>query len=200
VNPYQVVKDFEAALCEYTGAKYAVTTTSCTLALLLALKYDLDDDDILVWIPTHTYVSIPQVVLKAGGIPVFSPIDWSGSYQLNPTRVIDSARRFTSDMYDADTFTCVSFHGSKILGDTQGGAILHDNDEADAWFRKMRFDGRTEDVAPIDDDIGLVGEHCYMSPDVAARLLFKLSFLPKHNKDLPNDNYPDLSKIKWRFK
>lgn len=37
MNPFQVVKDFERALCEYTGAPYAVTTTSCTMALLLAV-------------------------------------------------------------------------------------------------------------------------------------------------------------------
>jgi hypothetical protein len=34
-----------------------------------------------------------------------------------------------------------------------------------------------------------------MSPDVAARLLLKLSVLPRHNDPLPNDNYPDLSKM-----
>jgi dTDP-4-amino-4,6-dideoxygalactose transaminase len=89
---------------------------------------------------------------------------------------------------------CVSFHHSKILGDTQGGAILHDDPEADKWLRRARFDGRTEGVAPKDDDI-MLGYHCYMSPDVAARLLWKLSKLPLHNADLPNDDYPDLSQI-----
>jgi len=88
---------------------------------------------------------------------------------------------------------CVSFHTSKILGDSQGGAILHDNAEADAWLRRARFDGRTEGVAPKDDNFDMVGWHAYMSPDVAARLLWKLSVLPKHNEPLPNDDYPDLS-------
>lgn len=90
---------------------------------------------------------------------------------------------------------CVSFHASKILGDTQGGAILHDDDEADAWLRRARFDGRTEGVAPKDDTFTQVGWHCYMSNDVAARLLLKLSVLPKDNAPLPNDDYPDLSKL-----
>ena len=88
---------------------------------------------------------------------------------------------------------CVSFHASKTLGDTQGGAILHDNAVADAWLRKARFDGRTEGIAPKDDVFTFAGWHCYMSPDVAARLLWKLSVLPKHNEPLPNDDYPDLS-------
>jgi dTDP-4-amino-4,6-dideoxygalactose transaminase len=98
-------------------------------------------------------------------------------------------------MYLEGEMQCVSFHWTKILGDTQGGAILHDNDEADAWFRKARFDGRTEGVAPKDDQFDMIGYHCYISPDVSARLLAKLSVLPKHNADLPNDEYPDLSKF-----
>ena len=88
---------------------------------------------------------------------------------------------------------CCSFHASKTLGDTQAGCILHDNHEADAWLRRARFDGRTEGVAPKDDTFTQIGYHCYMSPDVAARLLLKLAVLPKHNEPLPNDDYPDLS-------
>ena len=90
---------------------------------------------------------------------------------------------------------CVSFHASKILADTQGGCILHDDPEADAWLRRARFDGRTEGVAPKDDEFRQIGWHCYMSNDVAARLLLKLSVLPRNNAPLPNDDYPDLSKM-----
>jgi hypothetical protein len=57
----------------------------------------------------------------------------------------------------------------------------------------MRFDGRTEGIAPKDDHFQELGYHCYLSADVAARLLLKLHSLPKHNEDLPNDDYPDLS-------
>jgi dTDP-4-amino-4,6-dideoxygalactose transaminase len=87
---------------------------------------------------------------------------------------------------------CVSFHVSKILGDTQGGAILHDNPEADAWLRRARFDGRTEGADPKTDQVQWPSWHAYMSPDVAARLLWKLSVLPKHNADLPRSDYPKL--------
>lgn len=208
VNPYQAVRDFEAALCAYTGAKYAVTTNSCTMALLLAVAWHLRKGAPMtsamvsalqrpggpfIEIPKRTYVSVPQSIIHAGGKPVFRDEEWFGFYRLNPLRVFDCARYFTSDMYAIGTMQCVSFHASKILGDTQGGAILHDNDEADAWLRRARFDGRTEGVAPKDDTFTQVGWHCYMSNDVAARLLLKLSVLPKHNHPLPNDPYPDLS-------
>ena len=73
---------------------------------------------------------------------------------------------------------------------------MHDNEEADTWFRRMRFDGRTEGVDPKDDTFDLVGMHCLMTPSVSARLLLKLYHLPKHNADLGHFDYPDLSKHK----
>ena len=97
-------------------------------------------------------------------------------------------------MYVNGTFQCVSFSASKILAAEQGGAILHDNAEADAWFRRMRFDGRTDGVDAMEDTFDLVGHHCLMLPSVAATLLLRLYHLPKHNEDLPEREYPDLSK------
>ena len=101
---------------------------------------------------------------------------------------------FTDAMYNEGHFQCVSFHWSKTLAIGQGGAILHDNDEADAWFRKARFDGRTEGVAPKDDNL-ILGYHAYMSPRDAAEGLSRLAVLPSHNDPLLNDDYPDLSKM-----
>jgi len=240
-NAHAITREFEAALCEYTGAPYAVAVNSCTMALLLAVAWHLrmfrrssgsnwDRTrlshpfdarlEILavaeIEIPKRTYVSVPMSIIHAGGRPTFRDEEWSVAYQLKPLPVWDSARWFTSGMYrgpflgkrfcdgeeqnelydHADRsgeFWCLSFHASKTCGDSQGGAILHDNAEADAWFRKARFDGRTEGVAPKHDTFDMVGWHCYMSPDVAARLLWKLSVLPKHNEPLPNDDYSDLS-------
>jgi len=210
-NPYGIVAEFERALCEYTGAPFAVTTSSCTMALLLAVAWHyqrdrwlaMENDKLLeftsipyhVEIPRRTYVSVPMSIIHAGGRPTFRDEEWRGSYQLKPLPVWDCARRFTSLMYKAGEFQCISFHATKILGDTQGGAILHDNAEADAWLRRMRFDGRTQGVAPKDDVFREIGYHCYLSPDVAARLLLKLYSLPRHNEDLPNDEYPDLSQL-----
>lgn len=210
-NQHQATKDFEAALCEYTGAPYAVAVNSCTMALLLAVEFHLifssvygnnfaQDDSDYFWrqkieIPKRTYVSVPQSIIHAGGQPVFRDEDWLGFYQLSPLPVFDFARMFTSGMYMQNSFQCVSFHASKILGDTQGGAILHDNREADAWLRRARFDGRTEGLSPKYDTFNQIGWHCYMSPDVATRLLWKLSFLPKQNNPIPNDDYPDLSQM-----
>lgn len=120
-NPFDIVKDFEAALCDYTGAPYCVTTTSCTMALLLAVSWHLqrrDPEHIQFWthlrhskadrdlylpnveIPRRTYIGVPMSIIHAGGRPTFRDEDWSGAYQLKPLPVWDSARRFHRDMWE----------------------------------------------------------------------------------------------------
>ncbi len=207
MNPHQVTKDFEKAVCEYTGAKYAVAVNSCTSALLLACAWEFRTpcfDDVkqvknIASIPKRTYVSVPMSIIHAGGRVAFRDEDWKGAYQLKPYWIWDSARWFTTDLYRTLTkeagggFVCVSFHASKTLGIEQGGAILHDSDAADAWFRRMRFDGRTEGVAPNQDDFKEIGYHCYMNPSTAAQGLLRIYSLAQYNAPLPNDPYPDLS-------
>lgn len=204
-NPFQVVRDFEVALCEYTGAPYAVTVTSCTMALLLAVKWHLTyrrpmfapgsmrcTND--VEIPKRTYVGVPMSIIHAGGRPIFRDEDWKGLYQLRPLPVFDSARFMSRDMYQTGMM-CLSFHWNKTLGIQQGGAILLDDHEAALWLRRARFDGRQEGVAPKDQKDWAIGWHCYMAPETAAAGLVRLASLPSFNDPLPNDDYPDLSQI-----
>jgi dTDP-4-amino-4,6-dideoxygalactose transaminase len=195
-NPYTVVKDFEAALSDYTGAPYVVTTTSCTMALLIALRWHLRDASLyrhIIEIPKRTYVGVAMSILNSGARVSFRDEQWRGEYRLNPTPIWDSARRFTSGMYLPEEMQTVSFHWSKTLGIGQGGAILHDNSEADAWLRRARFDGRTEGVPPSKDEPTSIGYHAYMMPRDAAEGLSKLAVLPRENADIPWDDYPDLS-------
>lgn len=188
-DAFRVVRDFEAALCAYTGAPHAVAVNSCTMALLLACAWHKVG---VVDIPKRTYVSVPMSIKHAGGSVTYRDEEWSGAYQLKPYPIWDAARRFTSGMFSGG-MVCVSFHWNKPLGIQQGGAILHDIPQADAWLRRARFDGRREGVSPQDDVFDFVGWHCYLSPEIAAAGLVRLSHLPKHVPDKPNDDYPDLS-------
>lgn len=218
-NPFQVVQEFEQAVAEYAGAPYCVAVSSCTMALLLAIAYHLRELPLrdrpwvgrpVIDIPRRTYVSVPMSIIHAGARPTFRDENWQGAYRLNPLPIYDSARRLRSNMYSwssrwsdrnenapslNDEMVCLSFHWSKILGIQQGGAILHSSKEADAWLRRARFDGRTENVAPKDDTFSFAGWHAYMSPEIAAEGLVRLSFLPDDNPDLLNDDYPDLSQM-----
>lgn len=217
-NPHAVTKQFEELVGSYTGAPYVVAVNSCSMALLLAVAWHLrtvvttdefggitisrrvteglrGPERIRIEIPKRTYVSVPQSIIHAGGRPVFRDENWTGAYQLKPFRIWDCARRFTSGMYEPRTLQCVSFHWGKILGIQQGGAILLDDWQAYNWLKRARFDGRTEGIAPKDDKFTMIGWHCYMSPEVAAEGIVRLSLLPEDNDDLPNDEYPDLSQI-----
>lgn len=191
-NPHEVTKQFERELCRYTGAPFAVAVSSCTAALQLCCEYFKVQT---VIIPKLTYVSVPQVIIRSGGKVKFKDISWRGEYQLAPYPIWDSARRFTSNMYKEGRFTCCSFHSAKILAIEQAGCIFHSDEKADKWFRRMRFDGRSEGIAPVDDYFDLIGLHCYLSPSASAQGILKLYSLPKHNEDLPNSDYSDLSKF-----
>lgn len=208
-NAFEIVRDFENAVAEYTGAPYCVAVNSCTNALFLALRYSrLYPAEYLkgidgIHIPKKTYISVPMQIKHAGYRPVFYDLKWSGVYRLNPTCIWDAAKRFTSNMFKKINFVgdehpidyvCVSFHWAKILGIQQGGAIIHNDPQFDIWARKARFDGRTEGVKPKDDN-PIMGWHMYMSPEIAAQGLVRLMHLPKNNPDLPMDDYPDLSQM-----
>jgi len=196
-----VVDRFEEAVARYTGAPYCVAVDSCTNAIFLALLYERDVWQPPPWVilPRRTYVGVAQAARNAGYDLTWRSDIWSGSYRLEPTSVVDSAKRFTSEMYLnmhlAGTLTCLSFHAGKILKIGRGGAILTESRQAVDWLRRGRFDGRTagDDAAAIQ----VPGYHCYMTPEAAARGLQLLSWLPEKCEDVPNmpGEYDDLSLI-----
>lgn len=201
-NPFKVVDQFEEALCDYTGAKYCVATTSCTSALLLSMLWKMQkyDETTSIEIPKRTYIGVAMSIINAGYNIKFNDDSWWGSYLLGPSTIRDSARLLTSGMYVSGEYTCLSFHWSKHLAIGQGGAILHDDLEADKFFRRARFDGRDTMTPPKHDMTDVVGHHCYMMPRDAAEGLTRLFYLPHQNDPLPNSDYPDLSQvpaIKW---
>lgn len=195
-DAFEVVRMFERAMCEYTGAKYCVAVSSCTEALGICLERSIDSD--YIELPAYTYIGVAVQAIRLDYKIKFRDYVWQddGFYFIGGTDIVDSARLLTSNMYIPGTLTCTSHHWSKHLSTEQGGCILHDNDMLDSWFRKMRFDGRTEGVPVAEDDIVVMGRHCYMSPSSAALGLTNMQFLLKHNKPLPEANYPDLRKFR----
>lgn len=192
ISPYAVTHHLELALAEYTGAPFVCCVNSGTAAIQLACKRFTPATT--VTLPEKTYCSVPMAVIRAGHRVEFKDYEWQGQYRLAPLPVWDSARRMTSGMYNGD-IQCISFATNKILGVEQGGAILHSSAEDNEWYKRMRFDGRTEGVDPRQENFDVLGEHCLMLPSVAATLLLKLFHLPKINADLPHYDYPNLSKF-----
>lgn len=202
-TPWDNVKLFEELVADYAGSKYAVATDSCTNAIFLSLMYCRHTGRYTsaqpVTVPNRTYVSVPMQVKHAGYSIKFEDLKWSGLYTLCPTPVVDSAQRFTQNMYRPGTLQCISFHSKKILSIGRGGMILTDDISARDWLIRARYDGRKSiyynDIQS--DDEMMVGWHMYMTPEQAVRGIEQFYKTPTINKDSgKSDDYAiDLSKI-----
>ena len=189
-NPYKVVKMFEEEIANYTGAKYAVSIDSCTNALFLCCSYLKVEE---VTIPKRTYLSVPMSIMHAGGEVVFEDAHWGGIYQLKPYPIYDSAKRLTSNMYIKNSFMCLSFHIKKQLSIGKGGMILTDDEAAVDWFKKARYEGRSEKFYK-DDNIDMLGWNMYMTPQQASVGLALMQNYPEHKEDLgEKGGYRDLT-------
>lgn len=195
-NPYKIVQMFEEEMALYTGAPFAVSVDSCTNALFLSCMYLQVKE---VTIPSKTYLSVPMSIIQAGGEVVFdtrpSVNHWTGMYQLLPYPIYDAAKRLTSNMYVPGSFMCLSFHIKKKLGIGKGGMILTDSEEAVEWFKRARYEGRSEKFYK-EDDISSLGWNMYMTPQEAAQGLALMQNYPEHNSDQDELNgYRDLTEF-----
>lgn len=200
---YKITEEFEKKISDYTGAPYVVTVDNQSNALFLSLYYE-NIKGKEIEIPNRTYPSVPCEIIHAGGKVKFYKIDGEklkGAYRLKPTRVWDSALRFTANMFIPNTHMCVSFTGPyKHLKLSKGGAILTDDVKAYEWFKRARFSGRRE-CSYHDDEFDMLGWNFYMMPELSARgLLMMNQFYDYDGNKKTNDDielpYPDLSKFK----
>lgn len=185
-------------MAEYAGAPFCVSVDSCTNALYLCFERVREVyEDRLIVLPKKTYVGVAQAARNAGLDIEFQDINWTGEYQIHPTKIVDAARWLRRGMYAPETMTCLSFQATKHLPIGRGGAILCDEPSDAEWFRRARFDGRDTRSSLWDQkDFGW-GIHAYMPPDAAARGLWLLGGLMDFNVPIPGE-YPDLSGKEWK--
>lgn len=139
-DAFLAIKDFESALCEYTGAPYCVTTDSCSHAIELALRITHDGSP--VSFPARTYISV-LMTMHILNIPYeLEDMNWREYYQIKGTQIWDCARLLKPNMYQSGTIQCLSFGRTKPLQINRGGCILTDNFEVYQRASKMRSDGR----------------------------------------------------------
>ena len=193
-DSWDAVTIFENKLAAYAGSKYAVCVDSCSNAMFLCMKY-LNITGQIITLPTHTYASTPMQCIHAGNKVRFVDIEWSGEYYLGNTLIVDAATRFHRDMYQPDSYYCVSFHHRKTLKIGRGGVILTNDAEFVKWARPMIYDGRHKEVIHEDDNYECIGYHMYMTPEEAAIGILKLENIPDYNPDTGNNLiYKDLTK------
>jgi dTDP-4-amino-4,6-dideoxygalactose transaminase len=195
-SPYLIVKNFEDEIATFTGSKFAISVDSCTNAIFLISKF-LKVEEVII--PSKTYLSVPQSIIHAGGTVVFDKREetnnWSGLYQLKPYPIFDSAKRLRKNMYINGSYMSLSFHIKKSLGISKGGMILTDDELANDWFRKARYEGRSEKNYK-EDDIDFLGWNMYMTPQQAAHGLALLQNYEDHSPDQDEPNgYRDLTEF-----
>jgi len=201
MNPFQVVRDFEQAMAEFTGAPYAIAVESCSVALeMCCCCVGVRGKEVAI--PKCTYPSVPAAIIKAGGRVFFDHNPhWQtdGWYKLGETGIIDSAKFIGKGMGIQDdvwTLKCISFHARKLLPIGRGGMILTHSKEWSDWFKCARHDGRHDGVGLMQDTLLGIGWNALMTPEQAARGLTLMPNLKDVNIGEPEE-YPDLSKYKF---
>jgi dTDP-4-amino-4,6-dideoxygalactose transaminase len=69
------VQDFEEAICEYTGAKYAIGVANGSDALVIASDILGFNNDAEVLTPVFTFFASSSCIARLGGKPVFVDVD-----------------------------------------------------------------------------------------------------------------------------
>lgn len=103
----QQTRKFEEAVRKFVDVKYAISTTSCTTALELALRIlDVGPEDEVI-IPDFTHPATGNIVRWIGAKPVLVDVD-SLSYNIDPNEVKKAITKKTRCMI------CVSWGGNPL--------------------------------------------------------------------------------------
>lgn len=198
-DPWDLVDGFEKLISNFCGSKYAVALDSCTNSLFLSLYYkNIRQQNINI--PSKTYLSVPQSILRSGNNPVFLDKNWTGIYQLGDTNIYDCAGRLRKNMYLNNSLMCLSFHLKKHIPIGKGGMILTDSKKAYEWMYLAVYEGRDRRVNHDSiDDLNTLGWNMYMTPEQAS---YGIELFEKYPKDeiiadvAYSEKYKDLKDFK----
>lgn len=169
-------KLFEKEFAKFMGAKYAVATNGCTMALFLAVsQMNLKKTDEVI-VPSLTWSATASIVISAGATPVFADVD-PKTWCLDPEDVrrkiakntklvipVHYAGRFAQGfenfeipvLYDSahrvekndfkGVTSCYSFYAVKNMTTIRGGMILSNDEEAAKWYRTGCHGGIAKDT------------------------------------------------------
>ncbi len=167
---------FEKEFAKYIGAKYAVATNGCTMALYLALKkLNLEKTDEVI-VPSLTWSATAAVVIHAGATPVFADIDPT-TWCLDPKDVLKKVTKKTKlvipvhfaarlakgfenfpipVLFDSahrveendykKITSCYSFYAVKNMTTIRGGMVVTNNEQEAKWYAQMCHGGLTKDT------------------------------------------------------
>lgn len=215
LNNIDFISCFETKLSQYTGFKYAVCVDCCTNAILLSLEAlntlkKIDKNNSTLHITKYTYMSIPMTLKNNGWKISLVDDKWKKFYRIGNTNVFDAATDLHENMvndYDIDSLVCISFQQKKRLSLGRGGAILFNNKKYLNLLLRLRYDGRdpyipdSTEILKTPNNI-ILGYHCYMEPDKAAKgilLLNQKDTMLKPYREYLWKDYNSLDNIKHLF-
>jgi dTDP-4-amino-4,6-dideoxygalactose transaminase len=188
------VKHFENIIRYFYGSPYAVAVDCCTHAIELCLRLI---EPPAVTCPNHTYLSIPMTFEKLNLPWSFHNIYWKDYYYIGNTNIIDAAVYWKRNSYIPNTLMCLSFQYKKHLNVGRGGMILLDNPEQYVKLKKMRYDGRVDNIPWKEQDIDTMGYHYYMTPETAELGLERFKNVEMTEPKFWSwKDYPDLKTMK----
>lgn len=195
-----VVEIFEKRVSEFAGSKHAISVDSCTHGIELSLRWLISIGELsqrsTLFVPANTYISIFWTLKQMGFSVRFEEKEWEGVYQIEGTRVYDSAVRWKRNMYIKDSLQCVSFQIKKIIPIGRGGVILTDDDNAAKWLKLSSYDGR-DLTTPYDQPghVKMNGYHYYLPPEECARGIILMDKIKFQGDSASYKNYPDINQI-----
>lgn len=150
-----VTRQFEDAIAEYAGYKYAIAVNSATSGLFVA--YRATELTGTVALPALTFVATANMLLAVGGIPVIRDIDvdtWTSETAISvsfagypiktPVFVIDDAHYLHSDMAKPSycLVSVTSLHPLKHITSGEGGVIFTNDEYLYREMSKLVDQGR----------------------------------------------------------
>ena len=127
------VRELEAELARFCGAKHCVSVSSGTDALQIAMMAEDIGRGDAVFLPAFTYTATAEVPLVLGATPVFVDVD-PRTFQIDPVH-----GKMLGTQADA---TATSFFPSKPLGAYgDGGALFTESDDRADLYRSLRTHG-----------------------------------------------------------
>jgi len=185
------VEELERDFAEYVGANYAVSVSSATMGIMLALNTVCSDEYV------HVPSLIPSVVLNAiehsgNWIKFTDNVDWIGKPYLlhtaGKTQITDSAHQVRRDQWiNRDTFgrpyenpedlMIFSFYPTKPLSGCDGGMIVSDDHDLIEHIRMLSMNGTTSERDSWKRSIVAPGWKAYMNTVQAKVVQKSLSFM-----------------------
>jgi dTDP-4-amino-4,6-dideoxygalactose transaminase len=191
MSDFNIITKFEEEMSIFFGSKYAIAVDSCTHGIELCLRHFNVKN---ISIPKNTYISVPFLSNKLNIALEWRDEIWEDYYYITPT-IIDAAVLWKKNSYVPGTFMSLSFQYQKHLSLGRGGMILTDNIDAVNWFKKARYEGRSEKYYK-EDNISSIGWNMYMTPQDAAQGLCLMQNYPQHKADQDELNgYRDLTEF-----